>query len=202
MNRGQAEALAPMIARVMSRAAVSFSALDRIALSIGPGTFTGLRTGLATARGLRLASNIPVVGVGTLQALAWDQEAFSKPQKMPSMPLAIALDARRGQVYWQLFASPLKPLCEPKVLAVPDAVTVFPEGKFTLAGSGADLLMEAAQLRKTDVQIQQLANENGPSPLAIAVLAARQDVEKNPPSPLYLRPPDAKPQNHVPLARQ
>src|SRR6202166_4227803 len=70
MMRGHAEALMPLIARVIKEAAIAFTALDRIAVTTGPGSFTGLRVGLSAARGIALAPDKPVVGVTTLTAYA------------------------------------------------------------------------------------------------------------------------------------
>src|SRR3569832_1939804 len=67
MDRGQAEALMPMIERVMESARASYRDLDRIAVTTGPGSFTGVRVGLAAARGLGLASEKPIVGVLTTE---------------------------------------------------------------------------------------------------------------------------------------
>lgn len=202
MSRGQAEELVPMIARVMKKSAQSFADLDRFALSIGPGTFTGLRTGLATARGLGIAALKPVVGVGTLQALAWDLASIQDQSDGNTVPFAIVIDARRGQVYRQLFSPSADALGEPEVLSVMDAVHCLPKGPIYLAGSGAQLLLAAAQDHRSDIKIKQLLDETGPSPMAIAALAVSMEPKDRAPSLLYLRAPDAKPQNHVPLARQ
>src|SRR3979490_2165233 len=70
MKRGHAEALMPLIARVMKESGIAFASLDRIAVTTGPGSFTGLRVGLSAARGLALAANKPAVGVTTLTAYA------------------------------------------------------------------------------------------------------------------------------------
>ena len=70
MIRGHAEALLPLLARVMKQSAVSFSAFDRVAVTVGPGSFTGLRVGIAAARGIGLAAKKPVIGITTLAALA------------------------------------------------------------------------------------------------------------------------------------
>ena len=202
MSRGQAEDLVPMIARVMARADLTFAQIDRIALSIGPGTFTGLRTGLATARGLALAADKPVVGVGTLQALAWDLTATRNTDDETAAPFAISLDARRDQIYLQTFSTPFVPLGEPVVCTVKEAVTMLPREVRLIAGSGAALLVDGGKDRRDDLYCKLLPDENGPSPQAIAAMAFHIIPDRNPPSPLYLRAPDAKPQNHVPLARR
>src|SRR4029077_16221057 len=95
MVRGQAEALAPMVDALMRGAGVSFAALDRIAVTTGPGTFTGQRVGLAFARALGLGLKRPVIGVTTLHAMA--QEALEKRSDI-STAFAVA-DAKRGEIY-------------------------------------------------------------------------------------------------------
>src|SRR6266567_3534914 len=95
MARGHAEALAPMVDGLMRGARVSFGGLDRIAVTTGPGTFTGQRVGLAFARALGLALKRPVIGVTTLDAMA--AEALAREA---SAPWAIAAaDAKRGEIY-------------------------------------------------------------------------------------------------------
>ena len=95
MERGHAEALAPMVAEAMAKARLGFRDLDRIAVTIGPGTFTGVRIGLALARGLGLALAVPVIGIETLTAIAANEPA-------DGLPLLVAADARREEVYGAL----------------------------------------------------------------------------------------------------
>lgn len=99
-ERGHAEVLMPMIEQVMREAGSAYQDLDRIAVTIGPGTFTGTRIGIATARGLGLALAIPVIGETSLAVMAHGIQARSGSE---DQPLAIAVDARRGQIYFQHF---------------------------------------------------------------------------------------------------
>ena len=98
MQRGHAEALAPLLERLMFGVEGGFASLDRIAATVGPGSFTGIRVGLATARAIGLALNVPVIGVSTLVA-------FAGPLLLEPAPgvIASAIDARHGRVYLQLF---------------------------------------------------------------------------------------------------
>src|SRR5262245_31422590 len=98
MARGHAEALMPQIARVMAKAALEFAALDRIAVTVGPGSFTGLRVGVAAARGIALAANKPAVGVSTLAAMAMPVIVSDD-----SNPVVVVIDARNDQAYMQAF---------------------------------------------------------------------------------------------------
>src|SRR6187455_1021683 len=98
MKRGHAEALMPLIARVMKASGVAFAALDRIAVTTGPGSFTGLRVGISAARGIALAAGKPVVGVTTLAAYAAPYIAQND-----QISVAVAIDARHEHVYLQVF---------------------------------------------------------------------------------------------------
>jgi tRNA threonylcarbamoyladenosine biosynthesis protein TsaB len=176
MARGHQERLAPMARDVMVEAGLAFDRLDRIAVTVGPGSFTGLRVGIAFAKGLALALDKPTVGIGTLEALAAEASGLVFP----------AIDARRGQLYLQA--------CEDgRALMAPDALTAevaaariaeLSQGRpFTLVGSGAALLTDLApsatviEAQGADARhVARLAQARTPGPL----------------KPLYLRAPDAK----------
>jgi len=178
MIRGHQERLAPMVADLMAARGVAFDAIDRIAVTVGPGSFTGLRVGLAFAKGLALALGRPCVGVGTLEALAASLDVGG--------PAAVVVDAGRGQVYLQLFEGGMAisgPDVLPSDLAVSRVAEVFPSGELVLGGPGAHLLSSA--LRRATI-----ADIATPDPRAIARLGARAPLVA--PRPLYLRPPDAK----------
>lgn len=178
MARGHQEAIAPLVAEVMAQAGLAFSDLDRIGVTIGPGSFTGLRVGLAFAKGLGAALGRPVVGVGTLSALA-------EPQG-PGLVFA-AIDARRDQIYLQAFAGG-RPLMAPDALEAATAAARVAElsggREAVLIGSGAPLL---ADLMPGARLIEALACD----PAAVARLAAAQ-AHPPAPRPLYLRAPDAR----------
>lgn len=163
-----------MVRRTMDAAGLDFGRLDRVAVTVGPGSFTGLRVGLAFAKGLGAALDIPVVGVGVLEALAAPH---------PGLVFA-ALDARRDQVYLQGFDDG-RALMAPDVLPLGVAAARLAElsaGRgFAIVGSGGPLLDPAARLLPAD----------GCDPVAVARLGAAAAVR--PPRPLYLRAPDAKP---------
>lgn len=181
MTRGQAEAIAPMVERVRIEAGAPFSVLQRIAVTTGPGTFTGQRAGLAFAHGLALALRIPCVGVTTLEALA------------ASMPdgeqRAVILDARRGEVYMQGFAPDLRPLGPPEVLshAAARAQLQTLTGALHLCGSGAQIISEGWDLPGLTIHPQ-----HDPDARDVARLGAARDPATAPARPLYLRAPDAK----------
>ena len=113
---------------------------------MGPGTFTGLRIGLAAARGLSLASGTPCIGVTTLEALA----ASVKPEIANGRPIVTTADARRKEIYMQSFAYQQKDTL-PKAIGDADAVPIekadhtLPKNPFVILGSGAELLMSAGK---------------------------------------------------------
>lgn len=176
MARGHQERLAPMAKAVMAEAGIPFSTLQRVGATVGPGSFTGLRVGVAFAKGLGSALGIPVVGVGVLEALASEGRGL----------VAAAVDARRDQVYLQVFEDG-QPLMAPDVLPVGTAAARLAElvmGRaLTLVGSGAPLLADAAP--GADVLTPE-----GCDARAVARLAAAK--AQTPIRPLYLRAPDAK----------
>jgi tRNA threonylcarbamoyladenosine biosynthesis protein TsaB len=182
MEKGHAEALAPMVSRVMAEAAVGFADLAGIAVTRGPGTFTGLRIGLSMARGLGLALGIPVTGIDTLTAIA--ANAAGDPGL-----LLIAADARRGEVYMALFDGEGRSLVSPALKTVTECCRMLPAGKVTVLGTGADLVIEESRrgdlLRGTVGDLPDAARF-GPKSLMAGPAAAM-------PEPLYLRSPDAKP---------
>jgi tRNA threonylcarbamoyl adenosine modification protein YeaZ len=181
MMSGHAERLAPMVREVVAAAGDDFSALDRIAATVGPGTFTGLRIGLSFARGLALALAKPVVGISTLKTLA------AMTHNPDALPIASAIDARRGNIYFQLFTSALDPLSEPRICSSAEAAHALPSGLCIIAGCGGSLLATAAEPRRFPVH-PHLATDA----VFVAMLASR-DENLLLPHPLYLRSPDAKP---------
>lgn len=189
MATGHAEALMPMVAAVLAEAGVAIDAVDAFAGTVGPGSFTGVRVGLAATQGLARATGRPVLGISTLAALAWTCRSRNGPQ-----PVAAAIDARRGEVYLQSFAADGSPLDAPRAVRVDEAAAALPADLGTVFGSGAPLLAAAAGDRLLCVAGEDVA----PSPDG---LAAAVDPEGAPPRPLYLRPPDAKPQQGKTLAR-
>lgn len=186
MQRGHAEALAPMVDETMRSADAAFSSLERIAVTTGPGTFTGQRVGLAFARALALALKIPVVGVTTLDAMAL--EAL----KRESADAAIAVcDAKRGEVYLGGRNRAGETILAPTLLATEVAVErvrgLARIGKLVLAGTGAELVGAALA-----GELRLLGTLTQPDAVYVARLGAMLDPAAAPPQPLYLRAPDAK----------
>ncbi|MGH6906523.1 MAG: tRNA (adenosine(37)-N6)-threonylcarbamoyltransferase complex dimerization subunit type 1 TsaB [Aestuariivirga sp.] len=183
MERGHAEAIAPMVRDVMAETQVAFSALDRIAVTVGPGTFTGVRIGLAMARGLGLALDIPVIGIDTLSAIAANAKAAD-------MPLLVASDARRGEVYAALFDRAGKMLRQPAVMSLQACLQILPEGPVRMLGTAADFLTAAGPR----IDLARSVACDLPDAANFGALALQLPDTGAMPVPLYLRAPDAKPQ--------
>jgi tRNA threonylcarbamoyladenosine biosynthesis protein TsaB len=194
MGRGHAEALMPLLARVMDAAGVDFSELDRIAVTVGPGSFTGLRVGIAAARGLALATGKPAVGVSTLAAQAAPHCTGDETRTVVA-----AIDAHHDLVYVQIFGSDRRELVAPALLASAEAVRAIPPGQAILVGSGAALL--AAQWPAT-LAPPIIDARRFPELTWIARLGAAADAARAVPKPLYLRAADARPQDAARLPRR
>ncbi|HEX9470126.1 MAG TPA: tRNA (adenosine(37)-N6)-threonylcarbamoyltransferase complex dimerization subunit type 1 TsaB [Bradyrhizobium sp.] len=186
MKRGHAEALMPLIARVIKASSIAFAGLDRIAVTTGPGSFTGLRVGLSAARGIALAANKPVVGVTTLTAYAAPVVSESGEQ-----PVISAIDARHDQVYFQVVSGNGSSLIRPRVAPIEEALGASRFGAPHLVGNAAKILAErwpaqAPPPFKVDAQ-------DAPDIAWVAWLGAAVSPNTAPARPLYLRAPDAKP---------
>lgn len=179
MSRGHQERLAPLVAEAMAEAGLKFDQLTRVGVTVGPGSFTGLRVGLAFAKGLGQALSIPVIGIGVLEALA-------QPHETSSGLVVAALEAKRGQVFLQAFADGA-PVMAPDGLSIEVAVARVFElsgaNPIALVGTGASHLSEAFPSARVIVV-------DHVDPVVVAQLAATKPVV--PPRPLYLRAPDAK----------
>ena len=188
MVRGHAERLLPMIDEVMADAGMTSAALELIAVTVGPGAFTGLRVGLAAARGLALARSIPCFGATTTETIA--------AALHPGGPSAVLIDSKRSDLYVQVFDAQGRPLCQPSAV-LPDDLGAFMSGldmgsePLTLAGDGVtrarDILAESG-FDCLDGRVRY------PDAADLARLAAarwRPGQSLAAPAPLYIRPPDA-----------
>jgi tRNA threonylcarbamoyladenosine biosynthesis protein TsaB len=194
MARGHAEALMPLIARVMEAARIDFFELDRIAVTVGPGSFTGVRVGVAAARGLALASGKPAVGLSTLAA-------FTAPHVAAGFAgtVVAVVDARHGQVYLQAFGPGGRALAPPRLAAVREAIEAVRAGAAMIAGSGADMV--AAQW-PPGLPPPAVDARGAPDIGWVARLGAAAEPGRALPKPLYLRRPDARPQDAGRVARR
>ena len=194
MQRGHAEALIPLVERVMWVAGLGFDAIDRIVTTVGPGSFTGLRVGIAAARGFALALGRPAVGVTTLAALS--APVIAEDDRVP---VVAAIDARHGNVFLQIDRA--------RRAGADRAAGGEPQGGDAgggdrpgrLVGSGAPLLAAAwPAVERPPV----LVDPRGAPDIAwVARLGAATSPDVRP-RPVYLRPPDARPQDGARIARR
>ncbi|MGD9480039.1 tRNA (adenosine(37)-N6)-threonylcarbamoyltransferase complex dimerization subunit type 1 TsaB [Shinella sp. G-2] len=175
IGRGHAERLMEFVDAALDAAGMDLPAVERIAVTIGPGSFTGIRVGVAAARGLALALGVPAVGVSTLSALAAEHQTGA--------PLLVAVDAKRDEIYWQRFAADGAAASPPAIAAIAEAREIAAGHDGAIVGSAAALLREGAS-----------PGTDGVSIAIVARLGARLDPQAHLPRPLYLRGPDAKPQ--------
>lgn len=190
IGRGHAERLMPMLEALLATAGVGYGDLTRVVVTVGPGSFTGIRVGVAAARGLALALRIPAVGVTTLDAHHAHIRAAAAGR-----PVAIVHDARRGEVYGQLYGADGTALDAPFAAPAREvAARLDPsQGAWVLAGSGAPLVNEGPLTWEV---LDTLAF----APIAAVAALGRTAPLGAPPRPLYIRPPDAKPQDKARVA--
>ena len=192
MRRGQSERLMPMVLEVMKDAGAEFPDLDLLAVTNGPGAFTGLRIGLAAVRGMALAGKLGCFGVTPLDAVA----AGVTSEERENMNLLVFLDSRRADIYAQAFAPDLRPVGEPQSV-LPGDLAAFAghgggHGKILVAGDAAERGAEVLKAAGMDVRLSTAPG--APHAKTVAALAAERwspETPPAPPRPLYLRPPDA-----------
>lgn len=191
MATGQAERLMPMIDEVLRESAVEFKDLDAIAVTEGPGTFTGTRVGVAAARGLALATGLPIRATTSLHVMARRALAESDGGMVDGV-LAVCVDARASQVFVQAFQVDSGAPVTEAVVRTPDAAaTMCPDMPLLCVGSGGSAVAEAALRSGRKAEFWHVNLQ--PDARHLARVAEALPVRK-PLVPLYLRPPDAKPQ--------
>lgn len=194
IGRGHAERLMPVIDVALDAAEAGLPQIERIAVTVGPGSFTGIRVGVSAARGLALALGCDCVGVGSLEVLAfaWAQT---------SGPVLAAIDARRGEVFAALFGPGGRDVLVPPAAMTPqEAAELALRAGAKLAGSGAALV--AVHIPAADGDAWVLSASDAVDMAALARLAAGRSGPFARPKPLYLRGADAKPQAGFAVARK
>ena len=194
MQRGHAEALLPLVERVMAALPGGFAALERVAVTVGPGSFTGIRVGISAARAIALAMKIPSVGVSTLTALAAPHISGEAGPVVVS-----AVDAHHGNVYFAAFVAGGRSLLAPRILSVRDAVRQLGTGPVKITGSGAPMI--AIEAWSVGLVAEVVGELVAPDVAFVAQLGLRANPQQSPARPLYLKSPDAKPQDNGRVAR-
>ncbi|WP_419907422.1 tRNA (adenosine(37)-N6)-threonylcarbamoyltransferase complex dimerization subunit type 1 TsaB [Hoeflea sp.] len=190
IGRGHAERLFPVIGAALRKADRSYDDLDRLAVCVGPGSFTGVRVGVSAMRGLALALSRPIVGVNVFEALIADAPDAG--------PVLIVLDARRNEVYTQLFDASGAAECPAAALSREAAAELAAQTGASLLGSGAPLLLALNGDRHPKV----LGTPSTADIASFAKCGAAKASADVAPGPLYLRGADAKPQSGFVLPRE
>lgn len=192
IGKGHAERLIAAIAEALEAAGADYSDLGGLAVSTGPGSFTGVRVGVSTIRGLALALKIPATGVTTLEAVAAETRLL-----FPGRPVMVAIDAGRGDLYVALYDRSGETSYDACVLNLADAVALAVEAAPVLCGSAAEKIAEAASPLALDIGTKAATADIA----TFARLAALRHPSPVKPTPVYLREPDAKPQAGFVLPR-
>ena len=194
MMRGHAEALMPLVARVMERSGKAFTELDRVVVTTGPGSFTGLRVGISAARGIALAANKPAVGLSTLWAYAAPHlNADTKA------PVVCAIDARHEHVYLQVLSPDGQALSAARLATLREAAQAATSPAW-IVGSAAQAV--AAAIPKTGAAPVAVDARPAPDVAWVARVGATLPEDQAPPRPQYLQAPDAQPQHAAQLPRR
>jgi tRNA threonylcarbamoyladenosine biosynthesis protein TsaB len=195
MERGHAEALMPMIERVMAKVEGGFSSLDRVAVTIGPGSYTGLRVGISAARAIAFAAGIPAIGISTLAA-----SAAPFIGREGGRVVAAAVDAKHGQVWFQAMNAQGKQLVSVRQVNHRDAARAIGAGPVSLVGSAALAVANEAWAIGLDALV--VDDAKAPDVIWVARLGMIADPESAPPRPLYLKAPETTPQDRARLPRR
>jgi len=182
MWRGQAERLVPMLAEVLEEAGADYADIDMIAVTTGPGAFTGLRVGLSTARALALALETPLAGLSTLEVLArqWQQKNGNGQKRC-----AVLVETKRTDFYVQLFDGGARPLCEPAALEAEGLLKELEKEQYVLTGDGVTRFLALTGRKDFEVCEMSLCD-----PAVMAQMAAALTEPLPEARPLYLRAPD------------
>lgn len=193
LGKGHAEHLMAVVEEALGQAGIAYADLGLIAVSTGPGSFTGVRVGVSATRGFSLALKIPAVGVTTLEALAQETR-----DALGQQTVLAALDAGREEIHAALYDETGHVLREPAVLSLAEAAEIAASGQMALAGTAARLVADAVVVDKAFAigPLHATADIGTYARLA----AGKEPGER--PKPVYLRAPDAKPQAGFVLPRE
>mgnify|MGYP001824939621 CR=1 FL=1 len=204
MRRGHAEALLPMIERTMRAAGLRYGELDRIAVTHGPGTFTGTRVGMSAALGLSFAHRLPVATYSSLECQARGVLDVLGEHLAGFDGILVARDAKRGSLLVEGIDLTGEALCAPALLDIGAARQLADQRRWFVAGSGVPYLVTVETGFENDMSaVSETLLCDRAEPDARFLLRDAGTRPPNPlPAPLYLRPPDATPSSRPALARQ
>lgn len=185
LGKGHAEHVMATVEEALSRAGISYGSLDAVAVSTGPGSFTGVRVGVSAARGLSLALKIPALGVTTLEALAMQARNL-----IPGRAILTVTGRNPERLNMALFDEKGLVAIAPKLADAEEIASIAAKAQPVLAGEAAGLVADAA-----GGAFEVTTREATADIAYYARLAARHGPSDEQPKPLYLRPPDAKPQD-------
>lgn len=186
IGRGHAEHLMHVVDKALAKAGVALSAVERVVVTVGPGSFTGIRIGVAAARGFALSLDVPAVGVTTLEVMA----ATARAQN-PGKSVLAAIDAKREEIYLQSFGADGSPLDEARAVTIDEARAIAGAFDGIVTGTAVARLSDAPPAERPDA-----------FPIAIVARLGAGKPAGEKPKPLYLRGPDARPQAGYAVARQ
>jgi len=192
LGKGHAEHLMSVVEDAMQKAATAFPELGAIAVSVGPGSFTGVRVGVSAARGFALALKIPAIGITTLEAIAAEAR-----DRFGARKVMTAIDAGRDEINAAIYDENGMGILPPAVMNLQRAVELVSLYSVLIAGSAARRIADDAR--------SELATGCEASTADIGVyarIAASKPTGTDRPKPLYLRDADAKPQAGFVLPRQ
>lgn len=189
MSRGHAEALVPLVQKLCAETDVDLQDIDLIGVTIGPGSFTGVRTGIAAAKGFALAADCPAIGVSSLHAVAFGARDTG------SAPLLVLLDTRRTDYFAQMFTASAEPVDEPGVYDTAGVSDLIRRHAPAVTGNAVGRFREETEPAVHE-GLAALAGTGTPEPAVVATLAQSiltiRGVAPDTLSPLYLRAPEAK----------
>ncbi|WP_208432662.1 tRNA (adenosine(37)-N6)-threonylcarbamoyltransferase complex dimerization subunit type 1 TsaB [Bartonella taylorii] len=199
MNKGHAEKLIGYIAQITDQTNITLDQVDRIAVNIGPGSFTGVRVGVSTARALALALEIPAVGISALEALA--AQTITNKNTAPAIATTVVIDAGRDMFYHQNFNEDLTPLGLPGLKTIENIIEDLPQPT-RLTGPAADIIALYIKNNKVNRKIVRDPILCEAADIVSYAHLAENKQPQNPPCPLYLRNAEVKQQTGFALPRK
>lgn len=196
LDTGHAELIVPMIQRVLAEAGWTMADVERMIVTRGPGTFTGIRTGIAVARALALAAPVALVGVSSLWAVGIAALERARARTSEIGGALAVMDARKGMVYAQVIGVDGREVTAPSLIEPTAAAVLSPDLHLVVAGTAASIVAEAGRVVGRQLEVETTGDFASEVPNAVHFLsAAHQKPCHGALQPLYLRPPDAKPQS-------